>query len=115
MSICGALPPARKRGSTEDVGRNGLRSNCGTSLLRLKPAQLQSSGVKESSSKWSEDERKQATSYLGEFTTNCRVDTDSKLTNRELAAHAKRKPSSRKYNVPLVNSGRRDLLKDEKL
>lgn len=49
MSIGRALPPARKHASTEDMGRNGLRSNCGTSLLKLKPAQLQSSGVKESS------------------------------------------------------------------
>lgn len=49
MSICRALPPARKHTSTEDMGRNGLRSNRGTSLLKLKPAQLQSGGVKESS------------------------------------------------------------------
>lgn len=66
-------------------------------------------------SKWTEDERKQATSYLGEFTTHCRVDTDSELTNPELAARARRKPSPRKCSVPLVNSRRRDLSKGEKL
>lgn len=117
MSICEALPPARKHAHTKDVGRNVLSSNCWRpdsrgwrlphySLVVERGPMLQCSDE----AKWSGDKRKQATSYLEAITTNCRADIDSKLTNCEYCLHMPRESLALEVNaVRLVNSGRRSL------